>query len=416
MKIIFYSFYTKDEFYSNHAKVLSQNLDNLGYEYHFEPIEIPEGLEWPDLCRKKIGLLYEFYLSKPDYKVVWIDIDCRLGILPDFFKNFSADIIGYQRGFGEPKKLGYSFKSRFWEPCLLGFNRTPEAELFLKRAYEMEQKYEGRATDDYFFEESWRECSPLMSYQFIPSCTARIEGRTLGEGLRDKFFEFGSSGNVKEFAKKVDQHSVDWIPKVMSKKTYNVIDKVKWKFAQLLPDEWIYIIKKNLSSKYKKLSFSQYKREMLKHAKAGNGAGVYEVVNSQLGVRYLSPEQKKVLSLASSFLYYLKNKDVDEIKLSWWANPEPGNFGDWLSPYIFHKITGKNIRFVNPESKSVADNHYFSVGSIGKFVKANSVVLGVGCSTLGTHFNPMPGSPYTSEHSPPDSRIICLVSGPRTKR
>ena len=116
---------------------------------------------------------------------------------------------------------------------------------------------------------------------------------------------------------------------------------------------------------------------MLKHAKAGNGAGVYEVVNSQLGVRYLSPEQKKVLSLASSFLYYLKNKDVDEIKLSWWANPEPGNFGDWLSPYIFHKITGKNIRFVNPESKSVADNHYFSVGSIGKFVKANSVVLGV---------------------------------------
>lgn len=390
MKIIFYSFYTKDEFYTDHSKQLSENLDQLGYEYHFEPIEIPEGLEWPDLCRKKIGLLYHFYLSKPDYKVVWIDIDCRLGSLPEFFQEFSSDIIGFQRGFGEPKRLGYNFKSRFWEPCLLGFNRTAEAETFLRRAYELEQEYEGRATDDYFFEESWRECSPMMSYQLIPSCMAKIEGRTLGEGLRDKFFEFGSSGNVKEFAKKVDQHTVDWIPKVplLPKKTYNLSDKLKWKLVQILPEELIYTGKKILSNKYKKLSFIQFKRDILKHAKAGNGAGVYAVVDSQLGARYLTAAQKKVLNMANTFLYYLKNKEAEEIELSWWANPEPGNFGDWLSPYIFHKISGRNIRFVNPESKTVSKKHYFSVGSIGKFIKANSVVLGVGCSTKETIFNP----------------------------
>ena len=83
-----FSFYTLDKYYIQHSERLAKNLDELGYEYNFQPIEIPEGLEWPDLCRKKIGLLYDFYISKPDYKVIWIDIDCRLRFIPEIVKKF----------------------------------------------------------------------------------------------------------------------------------------------------------------------------------------------------------------------------------------------------------------------------------------------------------------------------------------
>lgn len=390
MKTIFFSFYTLDKYYIQHSERLAKNLDELGYEYNFQPIEIPEGLEWPDLCRKKIGLLYDFYISKPDYRVIWIDIDCRLKFIPEIVKKFSSDIIGFQRGFGVPKKIGYSYKSRFWEPCFLGFNRTEQAERFLRRAYELEQEYAGRATDDYFFEESWRECSNEMSYQFIPSCMAKLEGRTLSIDPAVQFFEFGSSGNVKEFAKKVDQHKVDWIPPsdTIKAKQYDLYTRAKFQIAKRIPAPVRLSIKRIISSEYQKLTLLQFKSKMLKYAKNGDGVGVQKVISSQLGMGYLTPQQKKIYGLANSFLYYRKDKARDSIKLAWWSNPEPGNFGDWLSPYILNKITGKNIEFVNPESKSVSSEHYFSVGSIGKFIKRNSIVLGTGCSTVGTEFNP----------------------------
>ncbi|AWX93284.1 hypothetical protein DPM13_09690 [Paracoccus mutanolyticus] len=51
--------------------------------------------------------------------------------LPGFVAGFSADIIGFQRGFGHPMRIGYANSARFWEPCFWGINDARRARCSL---------------------------------------------------------------------------------------------------------------------------------------------------------------------------------------------------------------------------------------------------------------------------------------------
>lgn len=397
--VIFYSFYTTDDYYAQKARELSQSMDRLGVEYFFEPIEIPEGKEWPDICRQKIKMLHDFYQTQNGKKVFWIDIDCDLNYLPEFLTNFSSDIIGFQRGFGTPLKIGYHYKARFWEPCLLGFNNTLNARKFLDDALSIEQSFNGRATDDYFFEEAWRKNARLMSFQVIPSLYIDIQGREIKDSNVEPFFRFGASGNVKEYVGQVIQHKVPWIkrstqtcltPKeLLSKVKSKGKNKLKELYRAITPDQlqrWVL----KFFNKIEDYPNAKFKMETLKYAKKGDWVSVRKIVEAGYGFRLLTPKQKDILELAYSFLHYAnfdKTKKYPPIYLAWWSNPEPGNMGDWLSPYIINKVSNRSVLFVNPQTKNIKESHYFSTGSIGKFTKPNSVVLGTGISARDAELN-----------------------------
>jgi hypothetical protein len=61
-----------------------------------------------------------------------------------------------------------------------------------------------KATDDYFFEDAWRQNADSLTFQVIPS--ACVYGRGDPSLKVETFFVFGSSGNVAEFKGKVEQH------------------------------------------------------------------------------------------------------------------------------------------------------------------------------------------------------------------
>jgi hypothetical protein len=144
--------------------------------------------------------------ENPDKKVFWTDVDCSLHSLPDYIRDFSADIIGFQRSFGSPLQIGYSRRNRFWEPCFWGINTTPNARKMIADAYRIEQlETEIKATDDFFMEEAWRENADNLSFQLIPS-NAIIGKGNPDNHSKEAFFQFGSSGNVAEFKGKVVQH------------------------------------------------------------------------------------------------------------------------------------------------------------------------------------------------------------------
>jgi hypothetical protein len=134
-----------------------------------------------------------------------------------------------------------------------------------------------------------------------------------------------------------------------------------------------------------------FKINVLKFAKAGDWLAVRKFVESGHGFKLLTDRQKEVLKLATSFIYYAnydKKLQYQPIYLAWWSNPEPGNMGDWLSPYVISKISNRSVLFVNPQAKTTEKNHYFSTGSIGKFTKGNSIVLGTGISARDAELNP----------------------------
>ena len=80
-----------------------------------------------------------------------------------------------------------------------------------------------------------------------------------------------------------------------------------------------------------------------------------------------------------AFSEYLKG-ELPPVRLVWAATPMPGNFGDWLSPYIIQKVTGRQIKFVN-ELYLRKEPHIVSLGSIATCANRHSVVLGAGISS-----------------------------------
>ena len=199
------SFYTSDDYYKSHGVRLRENLEELGIEVDLREITKKEGEDWAAICRKKVGFIAEVCAANPDKKVFWIDVDCELFSIPDFILNSTADIIGFQRGFSNPTKIGYENRGRFWEPCFWGINNTPQARKMIQAAADFEQVATVRATDDFFFEEAWRATSSNMTFQIIPSNCAVDKGAGSLES-HEVFFRFGSSGQVENFKDKVEQH------------------------------------------------------------------------------------------------------------------------------------------------------------------------------------------------------------------
>ena len=53
--------------------------------------------------------------------------------------------------------------------------------------------------------------------------------------------------------------------------------------------------------------------------------------------------ERAAIKVASSYLAYSAKPSKKEIPISWWENPYPGNFGDWLTPFIFNHYTENRI-------------------------------------------------------------------------
>ena len=87
--------------------------------------------------------------------------------------------------------------------------------------------------------------------------------------------------------------------------------------------------------------------------------------------------------------YQTYSSDSNPIPLCWWFNPAPGNFGDWLSPYVVTRLSGRSVKLIAPqEMKKFASKNLMVIGSIAKFANEQTCVLGAGVSRVLTLMNP----------------------------
>lgn len=407
--VIVCSFYTEDEYYRKQGEAIKCNLEGLGVEHIVKGVEIPEGKDWADMCREKIQFLHDVYFSNPGKMVFWIDADCRLLDFPEFIWRSSADLVGFQRGFSTPMRIGYHYRSRFWEPCFIGINATPGGERFIEDALIAEKRYAGKATDDYFFEESWRLNSKRLSFQVIPSqLVARDESKVSSSSL----FVFGSSGNVPDFKGKVSQHEGigggDKPSRSSSAKAY-----LKNSFKDVLPESFKPALKKiksrleggGVSAISQEVMDKRFASQCLISGTSGDVASYeklrdgYEKSKANGAV---SKKRENDLVRASAFIKYRSGVGGENpINLSWWVHPAPGNFGDWLSPYVFGKLTGRPVNY-SSFNRADRQDHVLGIGSIAKFATSHSTVVGSGVSRLETTLDAkadyrMLRGPYTAK-------------------
>ena len=409
------SFFTGDDYYKSHALRLQANLEELGIAYELRQISKRNDEDWVDICRKKVGFIAEVCAANPNKKVFWVDVDCEIFSIPDFILNSTADIIGFQRGFSAPVSIGYQNRGRFWEPCFWGINTSAQARKMVAAAAEFESAATVRATDDFFFEEAWRANSPNMTFQVIPSNCAVDKGAGTLES-HEVFFRFGSSGQVGNFKRKVEQHTGN------SKKKFG-LKKQLLEFAKLIEEK----LPEGFSSKARLLvdasgvtGFLTGKkhnnlsgdaaRDLLVAGKSGDTAKYQEALTvfrqKVLPNRY----ESAAIKVASSFLEYSAKPSTNKIKLAWWENPYPGNFGDWLTPFIFNHYTDSKIIFQGLTTRA-PKKHIVSLGSVGRFIKSNSVVIGTGVSSFKHAINPK--ADFVSVRGPHTADLIVQSGGPR---
>lgn len=411
------SFFTGDQYYKNHALRLQANLEELGIAYELRQISKRKDEDWADICRKKVGIIAEVCAANPNKKIFWIDVDCEIFSIPSFILNSTADIIGFQRGFSAPANIGYANRGRFWEPCFWGINTTPQARKMIAAAAEFEKAATVKATDDFFFEEAWRALSPNMTFQIIPSNCAVDKGAGTLEG-HEVFFRFGSSGQVENFKKKVEQHTGNSKKKSGLKKTL-------LEFAKLVEEK----LPENFSAKARLLvdasgvtGFLTGKkhnnlngnavRDLLTAAKAGDSYKYKEAL--EIFRRKVLPNryESAAIKVASSFMAYSDRPSKDKVRLSWWENPYPGNFGDWLTPFIFSHYTEDKIGFQGLTIRA-SKKHIVSLGSVGRFIKSNSVVVGTGVSSFKHAINPK--ADFVSVRGPHTADLLVQSGGPKVE-
>jgi hypothetical protein len=415
-KAIVCSFFTADDYYRGHAARLKANLESLNLPYDLREIAKNPGDDWADICRKKVAFIAEVCAANPDKKVFWTDVDCEIFSIPDFILNSTADIIGFQRGFSSPLKIGYENRGRFWEPCFWGINTTPQARTMIAAAAEFEAVATVKATDDFFFEAAWRAVSPNMTFQIIPSNCAVDRGRGSLDG-HEVFFRFGSSGQVDNFKNKVVQHKGN-----NSKKKFKLKREVL-RFAKLVEEK----LPEDLSAKTRSLvdasgitgyltgkKHNNLSSKLIEEIVAAGKSGDIQKFNE---VNVLLQEtslptinERAAINAASSFLNYAAKPNNNTIFLSWWENPYPGNYGDWLTPYIISHYTESKIIFQSLTSRTTK-KHIVSLGSVGRFIKSKSVVVGTGVSSFKHPLNPK--ADYVSVRGPHTAELLVKSGGPK---
>lgn len=88
---------------------------------------------------------------------------------------------------------------------------------------------------------------------------------------------------------------------------------------------------------------------------------------------------------ASAFFYYQnKSSGLDRILLKWSDRPSPGNFGDWLSPYIISKVSSAPVDHLD-EVSNIKKKHMIAIGSIASLANEYSFVLGAGVNSRSAH-------------------------------
>ncbi|MBR7742082.1 hypothetical protein KC207_02080 [Phycicoccus sp. BSK3Z-2] len=428
------SFHTADPYYTGFADALRAGLDAQGIPHDVHRLVKGPDDDWADMTRRKVGILDAACRAHPDKKVFWIDVDCSLVDLPDLVADFSADVIGFQRGFADPLSIGYGRRTRFWEPCFFGINTTPSARDFVATAAALERSSSLKATDDYFFEEAWRTRAAGMSFQVIPS--AAVVGRGADLPGVPQFFRFGSSGNVAEYRDKVVQHEpvgsgarpgprerVTTLAHRTAKAVHHRLPAGARRQARDAADRLGITHLLTASDPVAGLPSGGDATAVARRAavrtmvSAGQRGDLARVEAGMAAVEAAggpSAAERAAHEAATAYAHYLAVGDGREpLPLSWWSRPFPGNFGDWLSPYLLQALSGRAVAYKAPTART-SSPHLVAVGSIGRFVSASSVVVGTGVSESDTWLDP--AARYVSVRGPVTAAALRASGGPDVER
>jgi hypothetical protein len=197
------SFYSSTGYYRAAADALMTDCDRCGLDHDIVELNAVPGENWIDICRRKIPFYRQMQL-KHRRPILWLDVDTRIGRVPEELADASFDMAGFLRGIRYLRDFDTGSQPRFFAPFALFFNNTPAASAFLDQLASLESDSPTTGTDDYFLQEAWRTHGQELSVLVLPP---RLVGRQWPLTDQQALY-VGISGNVRRFKARAAQHEV----------------------------------------------------------------------------------------------------------------------------------------------------------------------------------------------------------------
>jgi hypothetical protein len=233
---------------------------------------------------------------------------------------------------------------------------------------------------------------------------------------REVFFVFGSSGSVADFKHKVVQHANNrrWSPRAFAvragKRVLAQMPAGMARGAVGLAD------RSGLTDALVPSGPASTDRVTAGATKAVLKAGIdgdvaaVEARVTELATRGpVDAGSRATLEAARAFAAYAGRPPPAVVRLCWWPRPFPGNFGDWLSPLVVGSLTDARLLFQSPLTPA-PERHLVAIGSIGRFVRPSSIVVGTGVSSEDVRLHP--AATYLSVRGPITARLLRECGGP----
>jgi hypothetical protein len=132
---------------------------------------------------------------------------------------------------------------------------------------------------------------------------------------------------------------------------------------------------------------------------------------ARLGSGVAPTEQEERAQQAAEAFALLAASFDDRMPLSlmWWARPFPGSVGNWLSPLLLQRLSGRAVLFRTPAS-SERSPHLVMIGSLAGSAHRDSIVIGTGALNADVAVDPL--ATYLSVRGPLTADALHKAGGP----
>ena len=428
------SFFGGRLYYHESADQLRSDCKRLNLRHDLHEMGDLDGLEWDQVCRRKIAFLADM-LTRHPAGVLWVDIDARLLQRPDQLLRPSADFGAFMAGSG----LTGSRRLQDHDPasgdpllmagCLL-FSGTDKAARLLSHIHDLERASDARATDAYFIEQGFQSFAEPIGIQIFDAALA-VRGdqpatpstciqfsrsrrwRNPVDAAADRMALVERRRQVallQDFAAQAsdDRRPADaiaFLAQALRLDPANV--EVGARLGQIHlnrgdPGQAMRIAKQ-VDPRLEQLDTGKLFVEAI------FDLGQYERAVPVLR-RLQAKGGKSAAFAASGLVRVAAERRASDLGLSvaerpalWWMeSPFPGNFGDILNPYLVEKLSGI------PPVRVKRGPRIIAIGSIVKFAKPGTIIWGSGTPRMSDRLSA--DADYRSVRGPL-TRDLVLRSG-----
>ena len=396
------------------ARGLREQLEKLNLACEFLEIDDEFLTVSSGKSRGMVKFVFNIAEKYPSRRIFWLDWGSNLISFSPLFLDSTADIVLVDAGDRKISDSNLRCREETFRTTMWGLGTSRSARKFIEDAHNLSVESALDLSDEYVLSEALIANASSLSVQTVPSAE-REERSSPAKSLHSLFsWEERDKQAHLDFG---SESKSDSSPSEAKRGAHSLA-----KSAELLVPENARLNLRRLSDfsgftgllvAERPRGLSRSREGLLRSSLSAIERGDIDLFDEKIAsfrnLHVPGQDERTFLEAADALRAYAVRNQEKALRLAWWSTPYPGNFGDWLSPLIFSRLTDAGILLRSPMRPSVR-SHLFGIGSIARFIGPKSVVVGTGVNDSRHRMSP--NATYISARGPITAEAVRASGGP----